>query len=104
MVSSLGCSAKMPLVDVAMRDGKATPREVLRRGRKVNNGAGAREQYSGEERSSERMKPLAQVSGGRRTVGTAHVPVGNDEGEPGVGNPMCPRAGRIQHSGEQPTS
>jgi hypothetical protein len=67
------------------------------------DGAGAGEQYSGEERSSERMKPPAKVGGGRQPVGTA-VPVRNDEGEAGVGNPMRPRAGCSQHSEEQSTS
>jgi len=64
------------------------------------DGAGPVEQYSGEERSSERMKPPAKVGGGRQPVGTADS-VRNDEGEAGVVNPMGPRAGCSQHSDEQ---
>jgi len=67
------------------------------------DGAGPGEQYSGEERSSERMKPPAKVGGGRQPVGTA-ISVRNDEGKAGVGNPMGPLAGCLQHSEEQSTS
>jgi hypothetical protein len=94
-------SRKTLPADAAMRE--RNPKGGASKRPQGLDGAGAGEQYSGEERSSERMKPPAKVGGGRQPVGTA-VPVRNDEGEAGVGNPMRPRAGCLQHSEEQPTS